>query len=69
MITSKNNKDFAAHLAYDNMLEYAIEWISNSLKPEDVFSVEQLEEWARVEGGFINDSDIIICDSQEDTPQ
>jgi hypothetical protein len=37
-------------LTPESALPSAIEWISENCQPQDVFSNEQLEAWARVAG-------------------
>mgnify|MGYP001559453168 CR=1 FL=1 len=44
MPTSSQDRDFACSLL---SLDQAIDWIKNNLDPDQVFSVEQLKEWAR----------------------
>jgi hypothetical protein len=34
----------------NSALEYAIDWISKNIDPEDVFSETQLEKWAEANG-------------------
>jgi len=42
----KENEDFAREMLETDPLDRAIEWIKNNLEPEDVFSDEQLLDWA-----------------------
>ena len=51
--THKQDKEFVSAIISAHLLEEAIEWIANNLSPEDVFSVEQLSDWA-TDNGFIN---------------
>lgn len=48
MATVKENKNFVVDLLPANLLDDAIAWIASNLEPEDVFSFEELEEWAKV---------------------
>ena len=48
--TTKQDQDFITQMISDTLLENAIEWISNNLEPEDVFSVKDLEYWAKANG-------------------
>ncbi len=43
---AKQNDDFAVYLGADDSLDRATEWIRSNLKPEDVFSDEDLLAWA-----------------------
>jgi len=42
----KANKDFIAALMTDDTLQVAVEWIRDNLIPQDVFRLEDLQEWA-----------------------
>lgn len=42
------------YLIDENLLEVAVDWISNSLEPDDVFSQEKLEQWA-LDNGFVEE--------------
>ena len=44
--TVKQDRDFIDNLISSDMLELAIEWIRDNLEPEDVFTDEQLGQWA-----------------------
>ena len=46
MANARYNDLFAAELLPAYPLDAAIEWIKANMKPEDVFDVAQLEEWA-----------------------
>lgn len=47
MAGSKENKNFADSIFPAYPLDEAISWIQSNMEPEDVFSEEQLEAWAR----------------------
>ena len=51
MAKSKENKAFSEAIFPRYPLDEAISWIQSNMEPEDVFSDEKLEEWAR-ESGF-----------------
>lgn len=51
MATRLQDKNFADTLASpDGWLDTAIDWISTNLNPEEVFSHENLAQWARDNG-------------------
>lgn len=45
-ISSKQERDFIESIMPQYMLGEAIDWIRANLSPEDVFTVNELEEWA-----------------------
>lgn len=47
MTSSQQDKAFLEEVIPTNLLDSAIDWISNNLEPGDVFSKDQLREWAR----------------------
>ena len=47
---AKQNQAFADCLLPNWPLDEAVHWIQNNLEPEDVFSDEQLEDWAEMNG-------------------
>lgn len=49
--TSKQDSDFLSAVISSELLEDAILWILKNLSPEDVFSEEDLREWA-LENGY-----------------
>jgi len=49
-MTAYEDKKFGAEF-----LDQIVEWISDNLEPEDVFSAEQLQEWARDNGYVAED--------------
>ena len=55
-ISSKQERDFIESVMPQYMLGEAIAWIQANLSPEDVFTVNELEEWA-CENGY--------CDEKE----
>lgn len=50
MTTSKQDSDFMSHVISGCLLENAIDWISSNLDPEEVFSRDELEQWAKDNG-------------------
>ena len=46
MATAKQNSDFLGAIMPQYPLDEAIDWISENLSPEDVFSDKDLEAWA-----------------------
>lgn len=46
MTTSKQDNDFLSHVISERLLEDAIDWISSNMDPEEVFSRDELEQWA-----------------------
>ena len=48
--TVKQDRDFIADVIGDALLEKTIEWIAHNLAPEDVFTQDQLEDWAKRNG-------------------
>jgi len=54
MIGSKDGKNFISSVVSDDLLSEAISWIASNLEPEDVFSEQQLSEWA-IENDFSKD--------------
>lgn len=49
-ISSKQERDFIDSIMPQYMLGEAIDWIRGNLSPEDVFTVNELEEWADYSG-------------------
>lgn len=47
MATNKQNEQFKSHVFDQNLLDSSLEWIEDNLNPEDVFSDEQLINWAQ----------------------
>lgn len=56
MATYNERKDFIKDLIHDDLLDMAIDWIKKSMMPSEVFSDEQLSEWAE-DHGYIKDGD------------
>ena len=46
MTTRKQDEDFIAELIQSSLLDYAVEWISKNLAPEEVFTDAALSVWA-----------------------
>ena len=46
MTTAKQDRDFISAMVSDSLLEDSIEWIGSNMNPEDVFTEEQLRDWA-----------------------
>jgi hypothetical protein len=49
-ISSKQERDFIDSVMPQYILGEAIAWIQANLSPEDVFTVNELEEWAEDNG-------------------
>lgn len=47
MATLNENKDFVNNVLPSYLLDDCIEWIRGNLKPDDVFSKEELIDWAK----------------------
>lgn len=56
MISKKIRDDFVREVLGDINLDYIVEWIRNSLSPDDVFDTKALEDWADY-NGYVNVSD------------
>ena len=54
MATYAENEKFKRDIWPNYPLDDAIDWIANNLSPEDVFSEEQLQEWA-LDHGFVEE--------------
>lgn len=50
MATYKENNEFAQSVLPNNLLDDAIEWIRSNMRPEEIFSHEDLLEWANEQG-------------------
>jgi hypothetical protein len=51
----KANREFTDYvIGRDYLLNSAIEWISQTCSPEDIFSKEALAEWSK-DNGFVLD--------------
>ena len=50
MTTLEQDKAFRRFVIPSSLLEQAIEWIMNNMKPEEVFEAKQLERWAKING-------------------
>lgn len=48
----RQNLDFREYIIPFNILDDAVHWIVSNLPPEDVFSTDQLSEWA-LENEFV----------------
>jgi len=46
MAGHRENADFAKDILPQYLLDDATEWIQKNMEPEDVFTDEQLKEWA-----------------------
>ena len=47
MTSSSQEKDFKDYVISVNLLKESIEWIARNLSPDEVFSDDELEDWAR----------------------
>ena len=54
-ITAREKQDFQDAIMPMDLLERAIDWIRANLSPEEVFTVNELEEWAEYSGYGIFD--------------
>lgn len=45
-----NNANFIDAILPQDLLDVAVVWIGDNLEPDDVFSTDQLEEWALEDG-------------------
>lgn len=48
--TPEQNAAFLANVIDHNLLDQAIAWIRDNMRPEDVFYPEALESWANCQG-------------------
>lgn len=48
--SQNRNNDFVDAIVQRDLLDVAVVWIGDNLQPEDVFHVDQLEEWALADG-------------------
>lgn len=55
-ITTRENQNFSDSIMPMDMLERAIDWIRANLSHEEVFTVNELEEWA-CENGYCEKKD------------
>lgn len=46
MTSDRQDKAFVEYLISSALLEDAIDWVKSNMEPEDVFSTQQLSEWA-----------------------
>ena len=56
-ISSKQERDFIDSIMPQYMLGEAIDWIRANLSPEEVFTVNELEEWADYNGYGVKKDD------------
>lgn len=50
MASVSENKEFTSEVFSSWPLDDAIDWISNKMEPEDVFSEDHLSQWAENNG-------------------
>lgn len=55
-MNNSQNRDFIDAVISQYLLDEAIDYIAFNYKPEDVFSDEQLDEWAK-DNGYYNEED------------
>lgn len=48
--SQKNNENFIEAILNQDLLDVAVVWIGDNLVPDDVFSENQLENWAETNG-------------------
>ena len=53
--TASQDRKFLESVISSRLLEDSIDWIKDNLEPEDVFSKQQLREWA-TENGFVEEN-------------
>jgi len=56
MPSVQQNNNFIQALLPQYPLDEAIDWIQNNLDPDDVFTEQQLRDWAEA-SGFVEDND------------
>ena len=54
-MNTKLNNEFASELLPSYPLDVAITWISSNLDPQDVFTEDQLGQWAENNGYILNE--------------
>lgn len=54
MISNADGKAFAEALIPTNLLDDAVSWIQDNVDPVDVFTREQLSDWA-LNNGFVEE--------------
>ena len=54
MITNRQQQEFCKERIDTDLLDWAIGWIIKNLSPEDVFSDQELETWAK-DNGFVEE--------------
>ena len=52
MTTREQDEEFVSDMIGMELLDNAVEWISKNLKPEDVFTDSELEDWA-LDNGYV----------------
>lgn len=52
---SHANQQFIKELVGDDLLDRAVEYIKDNIRPEDIFSEEELGEWAE-DNGFVKEA-------------
>ena len=50
MTTVKQDSDFISQLTPDDLLEKAVQWVQDNLDIEEVFTFDQIENWAHRNG-------------------
>lgn len=53
--SQNRNNEFIDAVVQRDLLDVAVVWIGDNLQPEDVFSRDQLDEWAENEGWYRKD--------------
>ena len=57
MASARENKDFTDAILPSYPLDEAIDWIAKNMEPEDVFSPDDLRQWAENSGWVLGDGD------------
>ena len=50
--TTHEDREFSSAFDFGNLLEQAAEYIAENFPPEDVYTVNQLRDWA-LDNGFV----------------
>jgi len=52
LFTTQSNRDFTDDIIYrDSLLDSAVSWIQTNLTPDEVFTFQELQDWA-LNNGF-----------------
>lgn len=59
MTTTQQDANFLADTGLYRLLETAVEWIQETMRPEEVFETDALREWAEQEAGMVDEDEAI----------